>query len=301
MKIFISWSGLLSKELAEVLKNWIPKVIQAAKPFYSPDDISKGSRWNNDITKELEDTKVGLFCLTQDNLESPWIMFEAGALSKNVESSKVCPILFNVEPSQIVGPLIQFQAATKFARDEIYKTVSMLNDELGENKLKTADLNEQFEMWWPRLKENVERILFATKPTVKTTKRSTDDILEEILQLTRTASINRTSGINELGGIKSENLSPVSRLVAEELAKAFEGLFEVSIELNNEAFFRKLKRLLIPVEYIVKNSLMSVEDKEARLTKLLRNSDRINFEINKRAMELLSAELIRKKIDGDVN
>jgi len=71
MKVFISWSGDLSKCLAEVLRQWLPAVIQAVKPYYSPDDITKGARWTTEIAKELEEASLGIICLTQDNLEGP--------------------------------------------------------------------------------------------------------------------------------------------------------------------------------------------------------------------------------------
>ena len=41
MKVFVSWSGELSKEIAEVLKKWIPCIIQSVEVFYSPEDIEK--------------------------------------------------------------------------------------------------------------------------------------------------------------------------------------------------------------------------------------------------------------------
>lgn len=276
MKVFISWSGQLSKELAEVLKTWIPKVIQAAKPFYSPHDISKGSRWSNDISKELDDTKVGLICLTQDNLESPWIMFEAGALSKNVDNSKVCPILFNVDTSQIIGPLTQFQATTKFSKEEIYKTILMLNDELGEYKLKTSDLDEQFQMWWPRLKENVEKILSNIQPVSKTKKRPTEDILEEILQLTRTIHI----------GNDRKERQPFNPKAVRDLTDGFESLLTVSLELNNEILFKRLRRLVVPIQHLIKRAVMPISDKEEILTQLSNSSNRIEIELHKQEVSI---------------
>jgi len=129
MKVFISWSGDTSKALAEALRGWLPSVIQAIKPYFSPDDITKGSRWSTEIAKELEECKIGLICLTADNLEAPWIMFETGALSKSISAARVCPLLFGVEPSDVKGPLVQFQAAP-FAKDEMKKAVRMMNQEL---------------------------------------------------------------------------------------------------------------------------------------------------------------------------
>ena len=90
MKVFISWSGDLSRELGEALREWLPSVIQSVKPFFTPNDIEKGARWGKDIANELESSSVGIFCITKENLSKPWLMFEAGALSKNLDASKVC-------------------------------------------------------------------------------------------------------------------------------------------------------------------------------------------------------------------
>lgn len=185
MKVFISWSGESSKALAEVLRGWLPSVLQAVKPYFSPDDITKGTRWSNEIGKELEDCKAGLLCLTKDNIEAPWIMFEAGALSKSLSSARVCPILFGLEPSDIKGPLVQFQGAP-FTKDEMKKVVKMMNQELGPAALTTEVLDSVFEMWWPKLEERVKKVLSTVQPaTAKQKVRSERDILEEVLARVR--------------------------------------------------------------------------------------------------------------------
>lgn len=109
MKVFISWSGKYSQELGEAFRNWLPSVLQSVRPYFTPNDIEKGARWGTDIASELQESKIGLFCLTRDNLQSPWIMFEAGAISKVVGEASVCPILFELDPTDISGPLNQFQ------------------------------------------------------------------------------------------------------------------------------------------------------------------------------------------------
>lgn len=187
MKVFISWSGATSKAIAEILRGWLPSVIQAIKPYFSPDDIAKGSRWNTEIAKELEECKVGLLCLTSDNLESPWIMFEAGALSKSLSASRVCPLLFGIAPSNIKGPLVQFQAAP-FDKGEMKKAVCMMNEELTSAALTSDVLNDVFEMWWPKLEDSVKKVLLSIRPGVKQHARSERDILEEILARVRSGS-----------------------------------------------------------------------------------------------------------------
>ncbi len=118
MKIFLSWSGDRSKAIAEMLHKWLPNVVQAVRPFMSANDIEKGTRWRSDLSNELEQASVSIICLTPENLEAPWILFEAGALSKQQKGSYVCTLLFGVDPVNIREPLAQFQA-TKIQKDDI--------------------------------------------------------------------------------------------------------------------------------------------------------------------------------------
>ncbi len=85
MKVFISWSGERSKAVAQAWHDWLPNVIQAVEPWMSETDIAKGARWGMDMARELDETRVGIICLTPENLNAPWILFEAGALSKTLE------------------------------------------------------------------------------------------------------------------------------------------------------------------------------------------------------------------------
>ena len=85
MKIFLSWSGSMSKKTAEILCEWLPKVINAIEPWISS-EMEKGTRWESEITDKLEESKIGIICLTRNNLDENWILFEAGALSKTKDA-----------------------------------------------------------------------------------------------------------------------------------------------------------------------------------------------------------------------
>ena len=106
MKIFISWSKQKSHEMAIVFRDWLPSVIQSLEPFVSSEEIDKGTRWNNEIAQELETCSFGILCVTDENLEESWLMFEAGALSKKIKNSFVCPILLGIQRSDVKGPLV---------------------------------------------------------------------------------------------------------------------------------------------------------------------------------------------------
>src|SRR4051812_952143 len=125
-KVFISWSGSLSQKLGEALRNWLPSTLQFVKPYFSPEDIEKGAKWNSEISKELESSDIGIICLTRENTEKPWIIFEAGALSKSIEKSRVCTLLFDIDPADVKGPLTSFQA-TRFLREDFKRLFSVIN------------------------------------------------------------------------------------------------------------------------------------------------------------------------------
>ena len=196
-KVFISWSGSQSRRLAEVFHWWLPRALHSVRPYFTPEDIAKGGRWNLAIAKELETSSVGVICLTRENMFAPWIMFEAGALAKQLDDSLVCPILFDLDPSDIEGPLIQFQAAT-FGEHEIHKLFEKINSQLEGAALDERVLDEVYDMWWPKLNQRVSEVLKDTKPQKETELRDDREILEEILELARSSRLRSDEPLPDL-------------------------------------------------------------------------------------------------------
>lgn len=182
MKVFISWSGERSKAVAEALHEWLPSVIQAVKPWMSAEDIDKGARWGTDIARELEQTRVGLICLTPENLNASWILFEAGALSKTLDKTFVCPYLLRVKPSDLQGPLVQFQA-TKAEKEDTRKLLYTINKALGDQSLSEVQVGSAFEKWWPDLETRLKSVP-PGEPSLPQ-RRPDGELLEEILELVR--------------------------------------------------------------------------------------------------------------------
>ena len=94
MKVFISWSGELSHRLALNFQAWLPNVIHTLETWVSSEDIAKGVQWGVALSKELDQNSVGILCITRQNVSSPWINYEAGALAKHLEESRVIPFVF---------------------------------------------------------------------------------------------------------------------------------------------------------------------------------------------------------------
>jgi hypothetical protein len=90
-------------------------------------DIHSGERWQPEVSKNLETSDFGIFCITEENLNSSWMLFEGGALSKKVESSRIVPLLFGVELKNIPEPFKQFQSR-KADKDGIYTLINEINN-----------------------------------------------------------------------------------------------------------------------------------------------------------------------------
>lgn len=185
MDVFISWSGEKSRKSAEVLRDWLPSVIQAVTPYFTPKDIDKGLRWSSDISGKLDASQFGIILVSKENIDAPWIIFEAGALSKNVGASHVCPLLLDLKPTDLSGPLVQFQA-TEFNKDDVRKLIGALNDALGENSISDKTLDNIYEKWWPDLEKALFDILNDKGTGANSSEiRSDRELIEEILRLAR--------------------------------------------------------------------------------------------------------------------
>jgi hypothetical protein len=184
VKVFISWSGERSRVIASALKSWLPLVIQDLDPWMSESDINKGTRWFADVSDQLQQASVGIICLTPENIDEPWILFEAGALSKTIQKTFVCPYLFQLKPADLKGPLAQFQV-TQSEKDDTRRLLNTLNEAL-EKKLPSKVIEESFDVFWPKFEKTLEAI--PSKPEIKKTKREDREILEEILLLVRSIS-----------------------------------------------------------------------------------------------------------------
>lgn len=184
MKVFISWSGTRSKAVAELLNDWIKCVIQATRPWISTRDIDRGALWFSEISDQLKDTSVGIVCLTQENKNKPWILFEAGALAKGLSYNRVCTFLIDLKPADLEDPLAQFNH-TLPEKDSMWGLVRTLNGSLGSSALDERVLEQVFVTYWAQFEKGFKELLKLNPPGEKTEPRSEKTILAEILDNTR--------------------------------------------------------------------------------------------------------------------
>jgi len=211
--VFISWSGQTSYKVAQVLYDWLPNIIQSIDPFLSSEDVEKGVRWFNEISDQLEQISFGIVCLTQDNMNAPWILFEAGALSRRLGQSCVTPLLIHLSNSDLQGPLAQFNT-TSLTEADMKRLMKGINLHLRDKGIPERLLDRTFEISWPLLKKQLDDVLAqSTETTTKPSNRPQPEILEEILKLTRSIaqviSTERTEGA-DARDTSHENIAKIS-------------------------------------------------------------------------------------------
>jgi len=240
-KVFISWSGDLSNKLADAVRQWLPGVLQFVKPYFTPSDIEKGTKWASNIAGELESADIGIICLTKENLAKPWILFESGALSKNLESSRVCTLLFGIDSTDLKGPLTTFQT-TKFEKSDFKKLVKSINNTGGDSKLEENVLDQVFDMWWDKLETQINDIIANHNNAEETEHRSERDILEEVLELSRLGARRRSAGFE----IHPEMLM--------DLAESSMELQQVIEMEGSKRAHMALRRMQKPLEHLMRRS-----------------------------------------------
>lgn len=184
MKVFLSWSGERSRQVAELLDDWLQCVIQAVTPWMSSKDIDRGALWFSEITDQLANTCLGIICLTKENKTKPWILFEAGALAKGISSNRVCTLLIDLKPEEVKNPLAQFNHSkpNKIGIWELVRTINLI---LKEEALKESILEKVFNTYWEQFDIRFKEILKNTPDNEEVETRSENDILLEVLSSIR--------------------------------------------------------------------------------------------------------------------
>lgn len=278
MKVFISWSGSRSKKVAEVLKTWIPLLIQAVDPWISV-DIDKGRRWDAEISEQLEQSRIGIICVTRDNLNANWLHFEAGALSKTKDAF-VCTLLLDVKPSDVQPPLGLFQH-THVQQEDFYKLLQTINVAVGnegERSPSEATLRSLFDKLWPELETSLTAV--AKQPERPTTPVRTDsELIQEVLEILRTQERRAFTEMNT----ESESLQDAPKGIVGRRIRDLDELKElwpnVLMRIRNKIGVTAVAYLhdARPVE--MKDGIVTLSySKEFHWEKASAAMDRLNFE-----------------------
>lgn len=163
-KIFISWSGINSKEIAVALKHSLEQEVFGAFPpadlqcFVSEEDIASGTDWWNKINSELKSCKMGIVCITKENLNAPWLYYEAGAMV--TESIQVIPLLIGCDFSALTNtPLNGKQAIDFYDSKRFFKMIQDIRSTMDYNFIPKKALDSVSETAYTDLRNVLEPVL----------------------------------------------------------------------------------------------------------------------------------------------
>jgi hypothetical protein len=219
VKVFIGWSGELSRSVAQAVRGWLGRVVQHVDPWMSDEDIKSGERWNDKVSKALDGTEFGIICMTAENREESWLIFEAGALAKHLNTARVVPLCIDLKPAAIKGPLASFQGR-ELNKDGMRRIVVDLMA-FRDPPMPEAECIEIFEPMWPSLEAAVIEAK-QKAPASENAKRADTDMLEELVE--RVRRLDRKNGIPFRGKITVEG---GSREATEEEQAAIERVRKV--------------------------------------------------------------------------
>ena len=165
-KIFISWSGNYSRQISEELKRVLEEVVfpgGGIKCFVSTQDIASGEDWYRKIKSELHASKLGIMCITKENVKAPWLYFEAGALIGN--NLKVIPLLINCDQSSLERTPIRANQSVQFYEPErFYKMLEDIRTDFSLlNELKKEEIAKRYENAYESMKSKLQPILEELK------------------------------------------------------------------------------------------------------------------------------------------
>ena len=158
MDVLISWSKNQSRQVASVFRTWLPKVVPGLRPWMSNKDIDKGKQWFGELQAFLGEATSCVICVTAENVRSPWIYYETGAIAAKKQEVLVCPYLIGIGISMIAdGPLAQYQC-TEATKEDTLALIRSLNRALAKPHDEGL-LAGNFESKWPEFEEELTRVI----------------------------------------------------------------------------------------------------------------------------------------------
>jgi hypothetical protein len=165
MSVFLCWSGTRSKTIAEAVKDLLiseKRFELTEEVVFISGGIEKGATWFQSIVEALTTSRVGIVCLTTENLHNPWLHFEAGALSRALDDNGppgqppkaadgrlLIPLLHGVSAAEMTGPLSAYQA-TYTSRADLASMLSRVGEVL-EKPGTCALTDDQWEQFQSKL------------------------------------------------------------------------------------------------------------------------------------------------------
>ncbi len=199
LRIFISWSGKQAETIGQGFREYLPDVVNAVDPFISGSDIDKGSRWDEVLTGNLQESPCAIVCLTPESLNAVWVAFETGAISRATggpESARarVWTYLVGLDKKDLqLSPFATYQS-TASTEEETFRLIKSIN-QLSPDVVLADSLKRKFDLvFWPKFSDVLRTAREIPAQSIGTVKVSEQDILSEVLLTVRSLQQDLRTG-----------------------------------------------------------------------------------------------------------
>lgn len=153
-KIFLCWSKFRSRSIATAWAKLLPEIINGVEPILST-EFQKGKEWSRLLRRDLDEARTGIVFLTPENVNAPWIHFEAGALARALgnHDGDVFTYIYGFDPGKLAGPLSAYHSTVATKVD----TQRLVHDLCAALKRKPPD-ETAYSAWWVKLEKALDNI-----------------------------------------------------------------------------------------------------------------------------------------------
>lgn len=173
--------------VATALKEHLPSMLNTITCWMSESDLPKGKPWFTQLEKALNSIVFAIVCVTPENENAQWLLWESGFLSSASELGErhIVPLAIGRPKDSLRGPLSIYNAADTTFND-MQALVLQINEALPEAKKVNPDtVRKTFPFIWPVLEAKITAAIsekFEANPAPKPNAVEQQD---EVLALLR--------------------------------------------------------------------------------------------------------------------
>lgn len=272
-EVFFSWSGDKSKEIALKFQNLFKQVFEpAVTSFMSARDIGAGRRGLDLLFSKLEQCNYGVSFVDAENARAPWIQFEAGALSKLIDTSRVMVLSLDGNVQSLEDtPLNEFQHKL-FNKEDIKSIFEGIIESYKLEKSKDIFM-QRFEGEWDEFYRNAQIILEREEEQKKVENDEDgklDIIMKMLLGVQNLLKTEWTKNVKDGKSMVNELKSIICSLKPEDLLKV-----QLSFKIQRYELFSQ--QIIHEIEEVIED-MDSGEDEKCiersknRLERIIQNA-----------------------------
>jgi len=148
MKVFVTWSGDLGREVADAIRDLWPDVISDLDVAMSLSQREFSVARFAASAEALPACCAAVIIVTRESQESPWLQFEAGTLATSITAAKTTLLLLDLNKADLLGPLAMFESV-ELSRPAVRDFLARLDLSRASATATCAGFDDRFESWWP--------------------------------------------------------------------------------------------------------------------------------------------------------